>query len=296
MKEYIDFKTKLRIAATNDFEKDFYKLMNNAVFRKTMENIRKHRNIKLVTNQEVYLKAVMKPNFKSGVRFSSNLMGCEMGKIKVVMNKPVYLGQAILDLSKIVMYEFHYDYKKRKYDNDKLTLYYLDTDSLIYSIETDDFYKDIANDIKDRFNTSGYNSSRPLPVGLNMKVIGLMKDEFGGEIMTEFVTLRPKMYAYIMGSTESKKCKGIEKCVVRATISFEDYKACLFSGETYYRSQLMFRSSSHKVRTIEVNKLALSRDDDKCITVNGPGRPGTLEGFHEISSLARGYYRVVGAP
>ena len=109
MKEYIDFNTKLRTAASNDFEKDFYKLMNNAVFRKTMENIRKHRNIKLVTNREVYLKVVMKPNFKSGVRFSSSLMGCEMGKIKVVMNKPVYLGQAILDLSKIVMYEFHYD-------------------------------------------------------------------------------------------------------------------------------------------------------------------------------------------
>ena len=98
MKEYIDFNTKLRTAAKNDFEKDFYKLMNNSVFGKTIENIRKHRNIKLVTNREAYLKAVMKPNFKSGVLFGENLMGCEMGKIKVVMNKPVYLGQAILDL------------------------------------------------------------------------------------------------------------------------------------------------------------------------------------------------------
>ena len=106
MKEYIDFNTKLRTAAKNDFEKDFYKLMNNSVFGKTTENIRKHRNIKLVTNRESYLKLVMKPNFKSGVLFGENLMGCEMGKIKVVMNKPVYLGQAILDLSKIVMYEF----------------------------------------------------------------------------------------------------------------------------------------------------------------------------------------------
>ena len=114
MKEYIDFNTKLRTAATNDFEKDFYKLMNNSVFGKTMENIRKHRNIKLVTNREAYLKLVMKPNFKSGVRFGENLMGCEMGKIKVVMNKPVYLGQAILDLSKIVMYKFHYDYMAPK--------------------------------------------------------------------------------------------------------------------------------------------------------------------------------------
>ena len=122
MKEYINFNTKLRTAAANDFEKDFYKLMNNAVFGKTMENIKKHKNIKLVTNQEAYLKLVMKPNFKSGVRFGPNLMGCEMGKIKGVMNKPIYLGQAILDLSKIVMYEFQYDYMRRKYNDHKLTL------------------------------------------------------------------------------------------------------------------------------------------------------------------------------
>ena len=261
MKEYIDFNTKLRTAAKNGFEKDFYKLMNNSVFGKTMENIRKHRNIKLVTNREAYLKAVMKPNFKSAVLFGENLMGCEMGKIKVVMNKPVCLGQAILDLSKIVMYEFHYDYIKQKYP-EGLTLCYMDTDSLIYDIETEDFYGDIAEDVKDRFDRSGYNPDRPLPVGLNKKVIGLMKDELGGEIMTEFVTLRPKMYAYKTGESESKKCKGIKKCVVKKTISFEDYKAWLFRGETSYRSQLMFRSSKHKVKTLEVNKLALSRDDD----------------------------------
>ena len=222
----------------------------------------------------------MKPNFKSGVRFSSNLMGCKMGKIKVVINKLVYLGQAILDLSKIVMYEFHYDYMKRKYDDDKLTLCYIDTDSLIHSIEMDDFYKDIADDVKDRFDTSGYNSSRPLPVGVNKKVIGLMKDELGGEIMTEFVTLKPQMYAYKMGSVKSKNCKGIKKCVARAMISFEDCKNCLLSGETSCRSQLMFRSSKHEVRTLEVIKLVLSRNDDKRITVNG------------ISSLARGHYNL----
>ena len=207
----------------------------------------------------------MKPNFKSGVLFGENLMGCEMGKIKAVMSKPVYLGQTILDLSKIVMYEFHYDYMKQKYP-EGLTLCYMDTDSLTYDIETEDFYQDIAEDVKDRFDTSGYNPHRPLPVGLNKKVIGLMKDELGGEIMTEFVTLRPKMYAYKTGESESKKCKGIKKCVIRKTVSFEDYKACLFGGETSNRSQLMFRPSKHKVKTLKVNKLALSRGDDKHIT------------------------------
>ena len=169
---------------------------------------------------------------------------------------------------------------KWKYNDDSLTLCYMDMDSLIYSIETDDFYKDIADDVKNRFNTSGYNPDRPLPVGLNKKVIGLMKDELGGDIMTEFITLRPKMYTYKTGGSESKKCKGIKKCVhvVCKTISFEDYKNCLLSGDPSYRFQLMFRSSKHEVRMLEVNKLALSRDDDKCITVNG------------ISSLARGHW------
>ena len=123
----------------------------------------------------------------------------------------------------------------------------MDTDSLIYNIETEDFYKDIAEDVPARFDTSGYNPNRPLLVGLNKKVIGLMKDELGGEIMTEFVTLKPKMYSLKTRESETKKCKGIQKCVVRKMISFEDYKACLFGGGHSYRSQLMFRSLKHKL-------------------------------------------------
>ena len=131
LKTYIDFNTQLRMAATNDFEKDFFKLMNNSVFGKTMENIRKHRNIKLVTTEEKYLHTVMHLDFKSGVLFGENLMGCEMEKIKVVMNKLVYLGHVILDLSKIVMYEFHYDYMVPKYGLEKLKLCYIEMDSLV---------------------------------------------------------------------------------------------------------------------------------------------------------------------
>ena len=214
-----------------------------------MESVRKHRNMKLVTSKEAYLKTVMKPNFTSGVLFGENLMGCEMGKVKVVMNKLVYLCQAIIDLSKIIMYEFPYNYMIPKYGK-KLNLCYMDTDSLIYNIEMEDFYKDTAEDIKERFDTSGYLPNRLLPIGLNRKVIGLMKDELGGEIMEEFVTLRPKMYSYRTSENESKKCKGIKKCFFRKTITFEDYKNCLFSGETSYRSQLMFRSSKHKIQTL----------------------------------------------
>ena len=269
LKTYIDFNTQLRTAATNDFEKDSFKLMNNLVFGETIENIRKHRNIGLVTTEEKYLHTVMKPNFKSGVLFGENLMGCEMGKIKVVMNKPVYLGQAILDLSKIIMYEFHCNYMVPKYGLEKLKLCYMDTDSLVYDIKTEDFYEDIANDVQARFDTSGYSKTdfRLLPIGLNKKVIGLMKDELGGKITMEFVALRPKLYSYKkLDGLEDKKCKGIKKCVVKKTLTFEDYKTCLFNDSAEYRFQLMFRSSKHEVHTIEVSKVTLNRDDDKGIS------------------------------
>ena len=219
----MDFNTQLRMAATNDFEKDFFKLINNLVFGKTMENIRKHRNILLVMTEEKYLHTVMKPNFKSGVLFGENLMGCEMGKIKVVMNKPVFLSQAILDFSKIVMYEFHYDYMVPKYGLEKLKLCYMDTHSLVYDIKTEDFYENIANDVEARFDTSGYSKTdfRPLPISLNKKVIGHMKHESGGKIMTDFVALRPKLYSYKkQDGSEDKKCKGIKKCVVKKTLTF----------------------------------------------------------------------------
>ena len=288
LKTYTDFNTQLRTAAANDFKKDFFKLMNNSAFGKMMENIRKHRNMKLVMTEEKYLHTVMKPNFKSGVLFGENLMGCEMGKIKVVMNKPVYLGQAILDLSKIVMYEFHYDYMVPKYGLEKLKLCYMDTDSLVYDIKTEDFYEDIANDVEARFNTSGYSKTdfRPLPIGLNKKVIGLMKDELGGKIMTEFVALRSKLYSYkVLDGSEDKKCKGIKKCIVKKTLTFEDYKTCLFSDSTEYRSQLMFRSAKHEVHTIKVNKVALNRDDDKRISKKDG-----------ISTFARGHKDVSWSP
>ena len=147
----------------------------------------------------------------------------------------------------------------------------MDTDSLIYHIKTEDFYEYIAVDVKDRFDTSGYSKedARPLPIGINKKVIGLMKDELGGKIITEFVALRPKLYAYRkLNSKEDKKCKGIKKCVVKKTLGFNDYKEYLFNsvGKSIFRSQLMFRNKNHEVHAVEVNKVALNRDDDKRIT------------------------------
>ena len=154
------------------------------------------------------------------------------------MNKPVYLGQAMLDLSKTLMYEFHYDYMRPKYGS-KTKLCYMDTDSFVYEIENKDFYWDSAKDVEKRFDSSGYSKddNRPLPIGENKKRIGLMKDELGGKIMTEFVALRAKMCAYrkIDKEMEEKRCKGTKKCVVAEGLTFEDYKTCLFYGKTVYR-------------------------------------------------------------
>ena len=180
MKVYNMLNTSLRKDAKNEFEKDFFKLMNNSVFGKTMENIRNHKDMKLVTSDKKYLKYVMKPNFKGGHPFSKHLFAVEMGKTEITMNKPVYLGQAILDLSKTLMYEFHYDYMRPKYGS-KVKFCYMDTDSFVCEIETEDFYRDIANNVEKTFNMSGYSKddNRPLPIGKNKKVIGMIKDELG---------------------------------------------------------------------------------------------------------------------
>ena len=236
LKPYIDMNTELRKAAKNDFEKDLYKLMNNSVFRKTMENIRKHRDIKLVTIDKKRSKLVSEPNYHTNNLISEDLSIIEMKKTKVKMNKPIYLGLSTLEISKILMYEFWYDYMKPKY-NDNVKLCYMDTDSFIMNIKTNDFYEDIANDVENRFDTSNYEVNRPSPTGKNKKVIGLMKDELGGKIITEFVTLRPKTYSFLTDDVkEDKKAKRTKKCVIKKMIKFNDYKKCLLNDEVILKS------------------------------------------------------------
>ena len=186
--------TELRKQAKNYFEKDFFKLMNNSVFGKTMENVRKHRDIKLVTTDKRRNQLLSEPNYHTTKYFSENLLAIELKKIKVKMYKPVYLGLSILEISKILMREFRYDHIKPKYQNNA-KLCYMDTDSFVINIETEDFHEDIANDVEKRFDTSNYEVNRPLSTEKNKKVIGLMKDELGGKILTEFAALKPKTYS-----------------------------------------------------------------------------------------------------
>ena len=249
LKSYIDMNTKLRKEAKNEFEKDFFKLMNNSVFGKTMENVRNHRDIKLVTTDQKRKKLVSEPSYPTTKHFSVNLLAIEMKKTEVKMNKPVYLGMSILDTSKILMFEFWYDYIKPKY-GDRAKLCNMDTDSFIIHTITANFYEDIANDVERWYDTSnyGYNDKRPFPKGENKKVIGLFKNELGGKIVKEFCALRPKAYAYLMDDgNENKKVQGTKRCLIKRKSMFGNYTDCLFNDKIILKSQQRFESYLHNV-------------------------------------------------
>ena len=268
MEPYIRKNTELRKTATNSFEKDFFKLMNNSVFGKTIENIRKRQNVFLVDNRAKAAKLTCRPNFERATIFDRNLVAIHLKKTEVYFNKPVYVGEAILDLSKLLMFDFHYNYIQRKYSYKRAKLLFTDTDSLMYQINTDDFYADISTDIKTKFDTSDYppNHESGVLVGLNKKVIGMFKDEVAGRQITHFVGLRPKLYSFkLEDSSTTKKSKGIKKNIVKKKIEFEDYVDCLKTGKKQMRKMNIIRSEKHDIYSKEVNKLALSGDDDKRI-------------------------------
>ena len=267
LKPYIDMNTDLRKDAKIDFEKDFFKLMNNSVFGKTMENLRNHRDIKIVTTDRRRSILGSESNYHSTKYISKDLLIMEMKKTEVKMNKPIYLGQAILNISKTLMYELWHDYIKPKYGN-KARICYTDTDSFVIFVKTDDFYKYIANDVERLFATSNDDKrdEKPLPIGKNKKVIGVFKDKLGGKIVTEFCAIRAEAYAYKLDDdTEHKKAKGTKKGIIKRELMFENYKDSLFNDEVIIRSQQRFRSYNHKVYTEEVNKIALSSNNDKRI-------------------------------
>ena len=205
LKEYIVINTKLIAGAKNDFENNFFKLMNNSVFGKAVENVRKHKDIKLVTTDKRRNQLVSDPFYQKTEWFSKDLLGIEMKKIKAKMNKPVYPGLSILKISKTLIYEFWwYDYIKPKYQG-KGKLCYMNADSLIINIKTENDYEGIANNVEERFDTPNYEVNRPLPTGQNKKEIGLMKDELGRKITTEFVAVRAKIYSYLTDDGNNDK-------------------------------------------------------------------------------------------
>ena len=222
--------TKLREEAKNDFEKDFFRLMSNSVFVKTMENVRNYGDVKLVATDKRRKRLVSEPNYHTHKKFSEHLLAIEMKKAKVTMTKPIYLGLSLLGITKTPMYEFWYDYIKSKY-GDRAKLCYMDTDSFAIYIETEYFYKDIAGDVERWFDTSDYdeNDKRPLPIGKNQRIPGVFKDELGGKIVTLFVGVRAKIYAYLKDDdSEHKKPKGTKKCIINVDLWLKTIKiVCL---------------------------------------------------------------------
>ena len=271
MKCYIDKNTSLRSQAKNAFEKDLFKLMNNSVFGKTMENVRNRVSIELVKDAERAAKLVNKPNFEELKIFDEFLIAVKMRKTKVWMNKPVYVGMSILDLSKTLMFSFQYEYVKKKWE--KAEVLYSDTDSLVLKIETDDFFKDISGDVAEWFDTNEYAKNHPavlngLPiVKENKKKIGLMKDECNGKILTEWVALRPKLYSLLTEGGEKQKAKGLKKSIKNKSLRHENFLKCLRTGKSQTRKQCLFRSRDHHIFTENMVKVALSCDDDKRIVL-----------------------------
>ena len=265
MEPYIRKNTDLRKLANNSFEKDFFKLMNNSVFGKTIENIRKRQNVILVDDKEFALKLSSKPNFERATIFDENLIACHMKKTEVYFNKPIYVGQAILDISKTHMFDFHYNFIRKKF-GDKAELLFTDTDSLMYLIQTEDVYKDFSKDVRRKFDTSDYPENHPsgIKTGVNKKVIGKFKDEAAGRQITHFVGLRPELYCFeIEDKGEIRKAKGVKKNVIKKSLPFEDYKKCLFSEEEVMKEMNIIRSQNHEIFSMTVNKVALSANDDK---------------------------------
>ena len=281
LEPYIAFNTQKRAGAKNAFEKDFFKLMNNSVFGKTMENLRKRSNIQLVTNPERMERLAARPTYISHKIFHENLVAVHSKQTKLLLNKPSYVGMCILELSKLLMYDFHYNYILPKYPDAKLL--FTDTDSLTYHIKTEDIYADFFAD-RERFDNSDYPSDSKFYFAENKKVIGKFKDETAGVPIREFIGLKSKMYSISLDNEKfSKKAKGVKKNVIRKGISHGDYLDVLNQSKVIHHKMKTIRSDCHQISSYEINKISLSPFDDKRYILSDG-----------ISSYAYGHLNITG--
>ena len=282
LEPYIAFNTQKRAGAKNAFEKDFFKLVNNSVFGKTMENLRKRSNIQLVTNPERMERLAARPTYISHKIFHENLVAVHSKQTKLLLNKPSYVGMCILELSKLVMYNFHYNYILPKYGK-KAKLLFTDTDSLCYHIETEDVYSDFFGD-RELFDNSDYPSDSKFYFSENKKVIGKFKDETAGVPIREFIGLKSKMYSISLDNEKfNKKAKGVKKNVIRKGISHGDYIDVLSESKVLHHKMKTIRSDCHQISSYEINKISLSPFDDKRYILSDG-----------ISSYAYGHLNITG--
>ena len=298
---YINFNTSKRAKAQNDFEKDFYKLMNNAVFGKTMENLRNRVDIDFVTTNESWGKhstkkmstierKIANPLYDGHIIYNDSLTAIKKKKKSITLNKPIYCGMSILDLSKLHMYRFHYDYIKPKY-GDKAKLLMTDTDSLMYKIDTRDFYEDMKTDSK-HYDMSNFDCdlTKQYKDNNNKKVVGKFKDEGDGQIWSEFVGLRPKMYSASMhNGLEKKTGKGIKRDYLKKNVTHADYVRCIRSQVSKYQQQMAtfncIRSKKHQLSSYEITKVGLCCYDNKRHILNDG-----------VTSLSYGHYKIKNIP
>ncbi|XP_060847586.1 uncharacterized protein LOC132927141 isoform X2 [Rhopalosiphum padi] len=286
--KYIELNTEMRKKAKNEFEKNFFKLMNNAVFGKTMQSKRKEMKMELVSCERRLQKLINKTTFKHCTNYNENLNAVALENKIIKFDKPIYIGFAVLDISKTLMYDYHYNVMKKHY-KDKIKLMYTDTDSLVYHINTDDFYKDLADNpsLLDRMDTANLPSVHPCYVADRKKSPGFFSDEVDGNVVSEFCALRAKSYAFNVYAgledvvREQIKAKGVRQHVVKNHMTLEDHVKCLFgeAGVEAYKENVSIRSFKHKLMTIKTRKLTYNSYDDKRVVLDD-----------KIHTLAHGHY------
>ncbi|XP_025016199.1 uncharacterized protein LOC107360164 [Tetranychus urticae] len=244
LRSYIQMCTENRKRATSSFEKDFWKLMVNSLYGKSIEDKRKHSKVKVATNGRQALQQIRKPMFEQFYILDNDIAIIKLKKFEVILDKPIYLGFTVLELSKLHMYKLHYDHFKPKYES-KLSLTYTDTDSFIYKIETVDLFKDLE-DFDYLMDFSDYPQNHFLHTTNNKKKLGYLKDEMNGQIIDEVVAIKSKLYAIKYGSNKKLTAKGVQKAVVKSSISIENYKDCLFSNMTKYNIRVRMAQISAK--------------------------------------------------
>lgn len=294
MKPYIDFNTDKRKQAKTDFEKDLFKLMNNSPFGKTMENVRSRVSMSFVTTNAAWNDKAVKldrtverkiasPLYDGHIIYNDDLVAIKQKQKQLVLNKPIYAGMCILDLSKLLMYRFHYDVIRKQYGH-RAKLLFTDTDSLCYRIETSNFYQDMK-DNKELYDLSGYDHKSPYYDATNKKVVGKFKDECDGKSPKEFVGLRPKMYSLLVGDEAKKTAKGVKTAYMKNKLSHSDYSRCLKSTKRSDQQQLAsfnnIRSTKHVVQSIEIQKVGLCCYDNKRYLLDDG-----------ITSYAYGHYKI----
>jgi len=281
LKNWIDMNTDFRKNAKNDFEKDYFKLMNNSVFGKTMENVRGRIDIKCAFDDEAQIKYQSKTTYVSTIPFhkdNKTLSIIQLSKVIVKLEKPIYAGFTILDLSKLHMYNFHYNTMKPKY-GENIELLMTDTDSFVYKVKTEDFYKDMYENSED-FDMSEYSKDNKFYDESNKKVLGKFKNETPNGTITDFIGVRSKCYTIRTDKKIIKKLKGISKTVVKNNIDLEDWKNCVLNNAEIYRNINTIRTKNLNNYSLSQNKLALSNKDDKRV-------------WNGTTSFAYGHWRIV---